>query len=57
MGVDYCAGVWVIRRLQEDMKFSAGGEKFKFKYVKQSLLDWKTWVASKRYLTALLDLG
>lgn len=28
------------------MKFSAGGEKFKMKYVLQSLRDWKTWVAS-----------
>ncbi|KAF7799237.1 hypothetical protein EIP86_010469 [Pleurotus ostreatoroseus] len=36
---------WVIRRLQDDSKFSAGGEKFKFKYVRQSLGDWKTWVA------------
>ena len=40
------SGVWVVRRLQEDMKFSAGGEKFKMKYVMQSLRDWKTWVAS-----------
>lgn len=40
-------GVWVVRRLQSDFKFSAGGEKFKFKYVKQSLLDWKTWIASE----------
>jgi hypothetical protein len=39
-------GVWVIRRLQSDMKFSAGGEKFKMKYVRQSLRDWKTWIAS-----------
>ena len=39
-------GVWVVRRLQEDMKFSAGGEKFRMKYVIQSLRDWKTWVAS-----------
>ncbi|OSX67374.1 hypothetical protein POSPLADRAFT_1130525 [Postia placenta MAD-698-R-SB12] len=38
--------VWVIRRLQADMKFSAGGESFKWKYVKQSLTDWKTWLAS-----------
>ncbi len=41
------AGVWVIRRLQADMKFSAGGESFKMKYVWQSLVDWKTWLASK----------
>lgn len=36
----------MIRRLQADMKFSAGGESFKWKYVKQSLTDWKTWLAS-----------
>ena len=40
-------GVWVVRRLQSDMKFSAGGESFKLKYVWQSLSDWKTWVASR----------
>ncbi|KAK0501550.1 MFS general substrate transporter [Armillaria luteobubalina] len=34
----------VIRRLQADSQFSAAGEKFKMKYIKQSLLDWKTWV-------------
>ena len=28
------------------MQHSAGGEKFHIKYVWQSLLDWKTWVAS-----------
>lgn len=39
-------GVWVIRRLQEDMQFSAGGEQFKMKYISQSLRDWKTWLAS-----------
>ena len=39
-------GVLVIRRLQSDMKFSASGEKFKMKYVLQSLRDWKTWIAS-----------
>lgn len=42
--------VWVVRRLQEDMKFSAGGEKFKMKYVMQSLRDWKTWVAMGIYM-------
>ena len=40
-------GVWVVRRLQADMKFSAGGESFKLKYVWQSLTDWKTWLASE----------
>ncbi|KAK7694902.1 hypothetical protein QCA50_002090 [Cerrena zonata] len=42
--------VWVVRRLQSDMKFSAGGEPFKFKYVWQSLQDWKTWVAMAIYM-------
>jgi MFS family permease len=40
------AGVFVVRRLQDDMQFSAGGEKFQAKYIWQSLRDWKTWVAS-----------
>lgn len=40
-------GVWVIRRLQADLKHSAGGESFKMKYVWQSLKDWKTWLASE----------
>lgn len=39
-------GEFVIRRLQDDMKFSAGGEFYKEKYIWQSLVDWKTWVAS-----------
>ncbi|OBZ79581.1 hypothetical protein A0H81_00866 [Grifola frondosa] len=42
--------VWVIRRLQADMKFSAGGESFKMKYVWQSLSDWKTWIAMGIYM-------
>ncbi|KAI0800960.1 MFS general substrate transporter [Fomes fomentarius] len=42
--------VWVIRRLQADMKFSAGGESFKMKYVWQSLVDWKTWLAMGIYM-------
>lgn len=37
----------VIRRLQEDDQFSAAGEPFKFKYVVQSILDWKTWLGSE----------
>ncbi|SJL04038.1 related to allantoate permease [Armillaria ostoyae] len=36
----------VIRRLQADCQFSAAGEKFKMKYIKQSLLDWKPWAGS-----------
>ncbi|KAJ8474468.1 hypothetical protein ONZ51_g7199 [Trametes cubensis] len=42
--------VWVVRRLQADMKFSAGGERFKMKYVWQSLADWKTWLAMGIYM-------
>lgn len=36
----------VIRRLQTDDQFSAAGEKLRWKYIIQSLLDWKTWVGS-----------
>jgi len=43
-------GVWVIRRLRADMQFSAGGEKYQFKFVKQALTDWKTWVAMAIYM-------
>lgn len=42
-----CSGVFVIRRLQDDTKFSAAGESFKKKYVWKSLTDWKTWIASE----------
>ncbi|KAF8877869.1 major facilitator superfamily domain-containing protein [Infundibulicybe gibba] len=42
--------VFVIRRLQEDMKFSAGGEVFKMQYVWQSLCDWKTWLAMGMFM-------
>lgn len=37
----------VIRRLQQDDQFSAGGENLKLKYIWKSLLDWKTWVGSE----------
>ena len=36
----------VIRRLQGDDQFSAAGENLRWKYIFQSLLDWKTWVGS-----------
>lgn len=36
----------VVRRLQGDDQFSAAGEKLRMKYIWQSLLDWKTWLAS-----------
>lgn len=38
--------VFVVRRLENDMKLSAAGEIFKTEYLSQSLTDWKTWVAS-----------
>ena len=37
---------FVIRRLQADDQFSAAGEKLRWKYIFQSILDWKTWVGS-----------
>ncbi|KAF9446901.1 MFS general substrate transporter [Macrolepiota fuliginosa MF-IS2] len=39
----------VIRRLQGDDQFSAAGEKLRWKYIFQSLLDWKTWVGMVVY--------
>ncbi|KAF8922717.1 MFS general substrate transporter [Mucidula mucida] len=42
--------VFIIRRLQGDMKLSAGGEKYKTKYIWQSLKDWKTWIAMGIYM-------
>ncbi|KAK2462729.1 hypothetical protein APHAL10511_005247 [Amanita phalloides] len=36
--------VFIVRRLQGDDQFSAGGENLKWKYIKQSILDWKTWI-------------
>lgn len=44
-------GVFVIRRLQDDMMFSAAGEAFKKRYIWQSLSDWKTWLASASSVT------
>ncbi|THG97071.1 hypothetical protein EW026_g4866 [Hermanssonia centrifuga] len=41
---------FVIRRLQEDDQFSAAGEKLKLRYIWQSLLDWKTWIAMLLYM-------
>jgi len=35
---------FVVRRLQEDAQFSAGGETLRWHYIKESLLDWKTWL-------------
>ncbi|KAL5495356.1 hypothetical protein ACEPAI_819 [Sanghuangporus weigelae] len=41
---------FVIERLQADQQFSAGGEKFKMKYVKQCLKDVKTYLAMGIYM-------
>ncbi|KAE9408223.1 MFS general substrate transporter [Gymnopus androsaceus JB14] len=41
---------FVIRRLQDDVRLSAAGEKYKKKYIWQSLKDWKTWVAMGIYM-------
>lgn len=38
---------FVIRRLQADDQFSAGGETLKWKYIWQSIFDIKTWLGSK----------
>lgn len=42
--------VFTVRRLRQDMQFSAGGgEKLKLRYIWQSLSDWKTWIAMVIY--------
>lgn len=43
----------VVRRLQGDDQFSAAGEKLRWKYIWQSLLDWKTWVSSECFASYL----
>ncbi|KIP07137.1 hypothetical protein PHLGIDRAFT_431325 [Phlebiopsis gigantea 11061_1 CR5-6] len=40
----------VIRRLQRDDQFSAAGETLRWKYIWQSVLDWKTWVGMLLYM-------
>ena len=37
----------VIRRLQCDDQFSAAGERLKFKHIKKSFTEWKTYAGSK----------
>lgn len=37
----------VISRLQRDGQWSAGGEDAKWKYIWDSVVDWKTWVGSE----------
>ncbi|KAK0239155.1 MFS general substrate transporter [Armillaria nabsnona] len=46
----------VIRRLQADSQFSAVGEKFKMKYIKQSILDWKPWVGMMTFAGSAMPL-
>jgi hypothetical protein len=46
---------FVIRRLQSDEQFSAGGEKFKLRNIIGSLKDWKTWLGSKLGLSVTLS--
>ncbi|KAK0202557.1 major facilitator superfamily domain-containing protein [Desarmillaria ectypa] len=46
----------VVRRLQADSQFSAAGEKFKMKYIKQSLLDWKTWLGMMTFAGSAMPL-
>ena len=36
----------VIRRLQSDDQQSAGGEQLRWKYIWQSIFDWKAWLTS-----------
>ncbi len=43
-------GVYTIRELKEDMRFSADEEKFELKYLRQCLTDWKTYVARESRL-------
>ncbi|KAM5536649.1 hypothetical protein V8D89_009744 [Ganoderma adspersum] len=43
---------FVVRRLQSDDQFSAGGESLKWHYIWKSLLDWKTWVGMFLYMGA-----
>jgi MFS family permease len=46
----------VIRRLQGDDQFSAGGEKFKVQNVISSLKDWKTWLGISMYVGCVMPL-
>ncbi|KAF8575199.1 MFS general substrate transporter [Ramaria rubella] len=43
---------FVVRRLQQDDQFSAAGEKLKWKWIWDSLLDWKTWIGMLVYTGA-----
>jgi len=41
----------VVRRLQSDSQHSAAGEKLEMKYIRQSLFDRKTYLASKIFFS------
>ena len=41
---------FVVRRLQNDDRFSAGGEELRMKNILQSFMDWKTWVGSEFFV-------
>ncbi|KAH9832608.1 MFS general substrate transporter [Rhodofomes roseus] len=41
---------FVVRRLQADGQVSATGEKLKWQYVWQALIDWKTWLGMALYM-------
>lgn len=43
----FLIGQFVIQRLQRDQQFSAAGEKFELRYLKQAVMDKKTWISSK----------
>lgn len=43
----------VIRRLRADNQASANHESFQMKYVKQGLLDWKTYTGMLMYMGAV----
>lgn len=48
----------VVRRLQSDNQHSAAGEKLKMKYIRQSLFDRKTYLASKSFpLSSISSVG
>jgi hypothetical protein len=46
-------GVYIIRELKGDMRFTAGGEKFNLQCLWQCLTDWKTYVACGSLLPKL----
>ena len=47
----------VVRRLQQDDQFSAGGEELKWKYIWKSIFDWKTWVGSEYFIIHTLTFA